>query len=52
LYHKAAELKEVQKILERVRADLRKMCHSDRYIEWPHSTNRKVLREMNTIHAT
>lgn len=51
-HHKAAALKEVQKILEEVRADLRKMCHSDRYIEWPHSTSRNVLREMNTICAT
>jgi len=37
------------KVLESIRADLRKMCHSERYVLWPHSTSRRTLRKMNTI---
>jgi hypothetical protein len=47
LYQKASALKEVQKILEKIRGDLRALCHSDRYIEWPQSTSRKTLRQIN-----
>jgi len=49
---RAASLKESLKILEEVRASLRAMCHSDRFVEWPHSTSRRTLREMNTIRAS
>jgi len=37
------------KILAHERGVLKGICMSDRYVEWPRSTSRSVLKEMNTI---